>query len=85
MWNFCSCTDASLAMFAFDLYDTDASGRIETAEIENMLKEVYGREGYEKNQHAAKLMLEEWETSNPPKPKMPTISEDDAAPVQLEA
>ena len=35
---------------AFDLYDTDASGRIETAEIENMLKEVYGREGYEKNQ-----------------------------------
>ena len=43
-------------MFAFDLYDTDASGRIETAEIENMLKEVYGREGYEKNQHAAKLM-----------------------------
>lgn len=55
LWNFCSCTDSSLRLFAFDLYDNDASGRIEVNEVELMLKEVYG-EGYDSSVHAPYLM-----------------------------
>jgi len=42
-------------LFAFDLYDNDASGQIEVNELEMMLKEVYGQ-GYETSSHASYLM-----------------------------
>ena len=44
LWNFCSVINASLRLFAFDLYDTDASGRIDSHEIETMLREGWCKE-----------------------------------------
>mmetsp|Transcript_46202 Transcript_46202/g.93246 ORF Transcript_46202/g.93246 Transcript_46202/m.93246 type:complete len:298 (+) Transcript_46202:115-1008(+) len=55
MWNFCSVVDSSLRLFAFDLYDTDASGRIDKNEVESMLREVYG-DGYDRSPHASRLL-----------------------------
>jgi len=55
LWNFCSCTDSALRLFAFDLYDADGSGKIEKSEVSDMLKEVYG-DAFESSQHASRLM-----------------------------
>lgn len=43
LWNYCTLGKATLVIFAFDLYDTDGSGIIDAQELDNMLKEVYGR------------------------------------------
>ena len=37
-----SCMDAA-ALFAFDLYDHDSSGVLSVAEIDGMLREIYGK------------------------------------------
>jgi Ca2+-binding EF-hand superfamily protein len=55
LWNYCSCTDSSLRMFAFDLYDTDGSGKIAHLEVETMMREVYGP-AFETNAQAARLL-----------------------------
>lgn len=39
------------AIFAFDLYDNDSSGVIDSTEVDQMLKEIYGAKFY-KNVHA---------------------------------
>ena len=43
LWNYCTLGKATLVIFAFNLYDSDGSGCIEPHELDNMLKEVYGR------------------------------------------
>lgn len=43
LWNYCTLGKSTLVIFAFDLYDTDGSGVIDAQELDNMLKEVYGR------------------------------------------
>eukprot|EP01035_Chromulina_nebulosa_P022337 gene22337-28925_t len=43
LWNYCTLSSATLALFAFDLYDHDSSGVLSVAEIEGMMREVYGR------------------------------------------
>lgn len=55
LWNYCTLSKASLIMFAFDLYDNDNSGEIDLAEVELLLKEVYGRD-FESSTHAQTIM-----------------------------
>ena len=43
MWNYCTLGKSALCLFAFDLYDSDSSGYIETSEIKHMLKDIYGK------------------------------------------
>jgi Ca2+-binding EF-hand superfamily protein len=43
----------SAALFAFDLYDKDSSGVIDSAEVKLMLKEIYGP-NYAQNVHATR-------------------------------
>jgi hypothetical protein len=50
-WNYCTVGDASLDLFAFDLYDEDGSGRLGQDELVQMLKDIYGR-NYKNNQQA---------------------------------
>ena len=38
-------------MFAFDLYDKDSTGELSPVEIDQMLRDLYGKH-YERNQHA---------------------------------
>lgn len=38
-------------MFAFDLYDRDCSGVLEGYDLENMLKDIYGK-GHSTNHYA---------------------------------
>lgn len=52
-WNYCSLGRATLMLFAFDLYDKDASGIIDQQEIGQMLKDIYGKT-WEKNTYAKK-------------------------------
>ena len=44
MWNYCTLGKSALCLFAFDLYDSDSSGYIETSEIKTMLKDIYGKQ-----------------------------------------
>jgi len=55
LWNYCTLSKAALIMFAFDLYDNDNSGEIDTGEVELLLKEVYGRE-FQSNTQAQAIM-----------------------------
>lgn len=55
LWNYCTLSKAALIMFAFDLYDNDNSGEIDLAEVELLLKEVYGRE-FHSSTHAQTIM-----------------------------
>eukprot|EP00903_Cladosiphon_okamuranus_P012273 g11510.t2 len=55
LWNYCTLSKAALIMFAFDLYDNDNSGEIDLAEVELLLKEVYGRE-FQSNTQAQTIM-----------------------------
>lgn len=55
LWNYCTLSKAALIMFAFDLYDNDNSGEIDLAEVELLLKEVYGRE-FQSNTQAQAIM-----------------------------
>ena len=54
LWNYCTLGKPALIMFAFDLYDRDGSGAIDFGEVEQMLKEVYGRK-YDNNVQAATI------------------------------
>ncbi len=42
LWNFCSYDFKELCRFAFFLFDTDESGKLELHEVEDMVKSVYG-------------------------------------------
>uniref|UniRef100_A0A7S1UAP5 EF-hand domain-containing protein n=1 Tax=Phaeomonas parva TaxID=124430 RepID=A0A7S1UAP5_9STRA len=55
VWNYCSLSQASLSMFAFDLYDRDGSGEIDTCEVEEMLQDIYGAE-WKAHQPARRVM-----------------------------
>eukprot|EP00752_Nemacystus_decipiens_P017937 g16080.t1 len=55
LWNYCTLSKAALIMFAFDLYDNDNSGEIDLAEVELLLREVYGRE-FPSNTQAQAIM-----------------------------
>jgi len=56
-WNYCTVGDASLDLFAFDLYDEDGSGRLGQDELVQMLKDIYGR-NYKNNQQAKMVEAE---------------------------
>eukprot|EP00981_Chlorochromonas_danica_P004690 scaffold931_cov200-Ochromonas_danica.AAC.18 len=43
-WNYCTLSQATLALFAFDLYDTDATGNLSPKEIDGLLHDLYGNE-----------------------------------------
>jgi Ca2+-binding EF-hand superfamily protein len=61
LWNFCSCTKESLFRLSFELYDTDRSGYIDEHEMAKILKELYGKQNYEKNagsQHVLRKLRE---------------------------
>ncbi len=48
LWNYCTLTKDTLAMFAFDMYDSDSSGNLKLIDLENMMRELYGP-SYEEN------------------------------------
>mmetsp|Transcript_8863 Transcript_8863/g.13282 ORF Transcript_8863/g.13282 Transcript_8863/m.13282 type:complete len:447 (+) Transcript_8863:128-1468(+) len=54
LWNYCTLGNATLILFAFDLYDGDSSGIIDASEVDVMLKEIYG-DNYAKNVHAHRI------------------------------
>jgi Ca2+-binding EF-hand superfamily protein len=56
LWNFCSCTKESLFRLSFELYDTDRSGYIDERELRKILKELYGKDKYEKNAGAQSVL-----------------------------
>eukprot|EP01038_Epipyxis_sp_PR26KG_P007378 gene7378-10050_t len=43
LWNYCTLEFPTLVIFAFDLYDKDASGFLSTTEIKQMLGDIYGK------------------------------------------
>mmetsp|Transcript_18568 Transcript_18568/g.25651 ORF Transcript_18568/g.25651 Transcript_18568/m.25651 type:complete len:415 (-) Transcript_18568:523-1767(-) len=51
LWNYCTLSKSTLDLFAFDLYDVDSSGYLSVAEIDGMLKDVYGKNAMS-NQYA---------------------------------
>lgn len=52
IWNYCTLSQATLALFAFDLYDADRTGFLSPAEIEGILKDLYGSEAASSNAQA---------------------------------
>lgn len=42
LWNFCSLSEKNLAMFAFNLYDTNRNGIMSCDEASSMLRDLYG-------------------------------------------
>ena len=54
LWNYCTQDHLALISFAFDLYDLDNSGSIDTNELTQMLAEVYG-ERVENNTYAQNI------------------------------
>mmetsp|Transcript_122404 Transcript_122404/g.341494 ORF Transcript_122404/g.341494 Transcript_122404/m.341494 type:complete len:333 (-) Transcript_122404:63-1061(-) len=55
MWNYCTFTKQALVDFAFDLYDLDGSGEIDLAEMQLIVKEVYG-DNFRTSVYAKKIM-----------------------------
>lgn len=51
-YNYCTFNKYALIRFAFELYDADSSGAIDTDEMSNMLKDVYGKSALKKNKQA---------------------------------
>eukprot|EP01039_Chlorochromonas_danica_P007795 gene7795-8606_t len=43
LWNYCTLSQVTLGMFAFDLYDRDSTGILEEKDLEMMLHDIYGR------------------------------------------
>ena len=43
LWNYCTLSKDTLVVFTFDIYDRDSSGEIEAKEVQQMLKEIYGK------------------------------------------
>lgn len=52
VWNYCTFNKYALIRFAFELYDEDGSGAIDTDEMSNMLKDVYGKKALKTNKQA---------------------------------
>lgn len=45
MWMFCTRSKHSISMFAFDIFDEDDSGSLNTDEITDMVSRIYGKKG----------------------------------------
>ncbi len=58
LWNFCSCTKDALYRLSFELYDTDRSGYLDEKEMRKILRELYGKNNYEKNQGTIHILRE---------------------------
>lgn len=58
LWNFCSCTKDALYRLSFELYDTDRSGYLDEREMRKILRELYGKNNYEKNQGTTHILKE---------------------------
>ena len=58
LWNFCSCTKDALFRLSFELYDTDRSGYLDEKEMRKILRELYGKNNYEKNQGTIHILKE---------------------------
>ena len=58
LWNFCSCTKDALYRLSFELYDTDRSGYLDEKEMRKILRELYGKNNYEKNQGTIHILKE---------------------------
>lgn len=54
MWEFCTRSKASISTFAFDIFDDDDSGALNTDEITDMVKRIYGKKGLS---HDIKLII----------------------------
>ncbi len=54
-WNHCILTEASLIIFAFDLYDVDGNGALELDEVEHMCKDIYGA-GFQTHHLAGQIL-----------------------------
>ncbi len=54
-YNYCTFSKDTLVLFAFDLYDSDASGFIDGGELEKMVKDIWGR-GYDTNIYSMKIL-----------------------------
>ena len=61
VWNYCTFNKYSLIRFAFELYDEDDSGFIDTSEMEGLLRDVYGKRALKTNRHAV-FVLEKIKT-----------------------
>lgn len=57
LWNYCTLGKDTLILFAFDIYDKDSSGEIEGKEVQQMLKEIYGK-NYKNNTQALQIAKE---------------------------
>jgi Ca2+-binding EF-hand superfamily protein len=44
IWNYCSLTKVTLAMFAFDLFDRRSSGFLDREDVDEMFVSIYGRD-----------------------------------------
>jgi Ca2+-binding EF-hand superfamily protein len=51
LWNYCTLGNATLDIFTFDLYDNDRSGVLSKVELEQMVKDLYGK-NYQNNPKA---------------------------------
>ena len=58
LWNFCSCTKDALYRLSFELYDLDRSGYLDEREMRKILRELYGKNNYEKNQGTRHILKE---------------------------
>ena len=58
MFNFCTFDTVSLARFAFTIYDEDASGFLDSDEIESICKDLYGKRNYKHNKSAQKCIAQ---------------------------
>ena len=56
LYNFCTFDNLSLCRFAFEIYDEDSSGNLDHEEIEQIVKDLYGRRGFKRNKSAQKCV-----------------------------
>jgi Ca2+-binding EF-hand superfamily protein len=57
LWNFCTFTRYGLLALAFNLYDTDGSGTLSVAEIEEIIRQVYGLTGVIRDEKLVMALL----------------------------
>lgn len=54
MWNFCTRSKQSISTFAFDIFDDDDNGSLNSDEITDMVQRIYGKKGLS---HDIKLII----------------------------
>ena len=55
LYNYCTLNKSTLILFAFDLYDADGSGVIDHTEVQQLLREVYGK-NFDASPHASHIL-----------------------------